>query len=160
MTQENTGGRVKVKKGAEVRFLGLDGIVSKEIYLINEDRTDRKGCIGLCERDGLRKVRVHYRRVLSLGDSTKAAIIESDNKHWALCPSCGHVNGVNHNNETIVCSDCSESFTVYWTGDKPMLKVEKAQKAQNCNAMNETQIFQLCATIREKFIFNPAFEPK
>src|SRR5262245_47066222 len=85
----NTGGRVHFDKDTEVRIQELDGAISKMVFLVEQERSDRKGFIGLKERDGTRAIRVHHRRVLPLSVEGKAVVIESGDRFWALCPECG-----------------------------------------------------------------------
>lgn len=126
----NTGGRVRFDKDTEVRILELDGTVSKTVYLVDQERSDRKGFVSLRERGGTRVVRVHHRRVLPLSVEGKAVVIESGDKFWALCPECGQTINVEAGSDTMDCSKCSKSFQLHWLGVKPMAEAKTAEKAE------------------------------
>lgn len=143
VVEANSGGRVRFSIGAEVRYIEMAGTISKGIYLIDQERSDRKGHVSLKEKGGTRVVRVHYRRILPNSMDGKAVVIESQDKLWAMCPDDGAVIEVSPGDTTINCSKCSKTFSLYWMGVKPMAdtktkepkteqkapKAEKAEKA-------------------------------
>lgn len=121
----NDGGRKRFKRNEEVRILELDGQVSSLTYLIGPEsetedvRADRKGYVILAEKEGTRKIKVHFRRILPLDVDNKAPVIESGDRFIALCPQCGTGIGVTSNSQNIDCPDCG-TFKLYWLGVKPM----------------------------------------
>lgn len=131
--EANSGGRVRFTVGAEVRYIEMAGTVSG-VYLVEQERSDRKGHISLKERDGIRVVRVHHRRILPKDMDGKAVVIESQNKLWALCPTCGSASEVSPGDATTDCPKCPpirKTLTLYWNGVKPMSEVKtKPEKAE------------------------------
>ena len=129
----NTGVRKKFSKGEEVRILELDGQVSESIYLIDPDtngevvRADRKGHVNLVEKDNARRVKVHFRRILPVVVDNKAPVIESGGKFVALCPKCGEAIGIIPSSIEANCNTCG-SFSLHWTGVKPMADATQTQK--------------------------------
>lgn len=132
----NSGGRVRFTLGAEVRYVEMSGEISRGVYLIDQERSDRKGHISLKEKDGTRVVRVHHRRILPVDMDGKAVVIESQDKLWAPCPEDGAAVEVSPGDTQMICPKCSKTFTLHWMGVKPMAdtktkepKAEKEPKA-------------------------------
>lgn len=125
--ETNSGGRVRFKLDSEVRYLQLAGTISPDVYLIKEERSDRKGLISIQEKDGTRVLRVHHRRILPMEMDGKAAVIESQDKHWCLCPTDGTVVEVSPGDIEAACPKCSKTFTLYWIGVKPMADATKTK---------------------------------
>lgn len=130
----NTGGRVQFVKDTEVRILELDGTVSKTVYLVDQERSDRKGFVALKERDGTRLVRVHHRRVLPLSVEGKAVVIESGDQYWALCPEHGQITAVEAGEETATCPQCSKIFPLHWLGVRPMAEATATPAEETATA--------------------------
>lgn len=143
----NTGGRVDYEKGSEVRILKTDGKVSNEVYIIESERSDRKGIVLLQEKSNNRQVRVQFRRILPVAIEGQAVVIESGGKCRAICPQCNHVSLVDASDQFFQCNTHGE-VPLYWLGVKPMTnsatkkpiqeqksemkntpKIEKAEKA-------------------------------
>ncbi len=148
--EANSGGRVRFQIGTEVRYVKMDGTIDPDVYLIDQERSDRKGHISLKEKltdDGDKKtprvVRVHHRRILPFSMDGKAVVIESQDRHWCLCPDDGAIIEVSPGDTEMNCPKCSRTFTLHWIGVKPMAdatktkaekepktpKAEKAEKA-------------------------------
>ncbi len=134
--EANSGGRVRFTLGAGVRYVEMSGEISRGIYLIDQERSDRKGHISLKEKDGTRVVRVHHRRILPVDMDGKAVVIESQDKLWAPCPEDGAAVEVSPGDTQMICPKCSKTFTLHWMGVKPMAdtktkepKAEKEPKA-------------------------------
>lgn len=128
--EANSGGRVRFNLGTEVRYIEIHGAISQEIYVIDQERSDRKGHISLKEKDGTRTLRVHHRRLLPVDMTGKAVVIESQDKLWALCPEDGMAVEVSPGDTEMVCPKCSKTFTLYWIGVKPMADATKTSKTK------------------------------
>jgi hypothetical protein len=126
----NTGGRVRFTKDMPVRILELDGTLSTVVYLVDQERSDRKGYVSLKERDGTRMVRVHHRRVLPLSVDGRAVVVETGDRFWAMCPEDGQVIEVASGSESAVCPKCSKSFLLHWLGVRPMADAATKDKAK------------------------------
>jgi hypothetical protein len=118
--ETNTGGRVRFAPSEEVRVIRVDGSLTKEVYQVEQERSDRRGYVGLREKDGTRTMRVHHRRVLPVSVDGKAVVIETGDKFWACCPECGHAKGVSTSATSMECPKCAKAFELHWLGVKPM----------------------------------------
>lgn len=122
----NSGGRVSFAMGTPVRFIELDGSLSKSVYVTDQERSDRKGHVLLREQTGTRTVRVHYRRILiAAAVDGKAVVVESHDQLWALCPEEGQPVAVKAGDDAMVCPQCSKSYPLHWMGVKPMADAAK-----------------------------------
>lgn len=120
MAEANTGGRVQLALQSEVRILQLDGTISTEKYVVDQERSDRNGLMSLKESGTNRAIKVHHRRILPPDVDGRAVVIESNNKYWAVHGSCGRLINIAAPVDSIECPDCSVSFPLYWLGEKPM----------------------------------------
>lgn len=119
----NTGGRMRFEVHSKVRILLIDGTISKEIYTIAEARSDRHAYILL--RHDNKETKVHHRRVIPISVDGKITVVESGDKYWALCPTCGEVTQIGLDTITVTCLRCkSEPRELFWLGVKPMSNVE------------------------------------
>lgn len=126
----NSGGRVRYSLEEEVRYVEMDGSISKEVYVVTQQRSDRKGHVSLRQREGTREVRVHFRRILPAQMDGKAVVIESQDRYWALCPEDQEPVDVNPGDDAVTCPKCSKTFTLHWMGARPMSeKTTTAEKA-------------------------------
>lgn len=124
----NSGGRVRYSSLEEVRYVEMDGSISKEVYVVTQERSDRKGHVSLRQKDGTREVRVHFRRILPSEMDGKAPVIESQDRYWALCPEDQEPVDVSPGDDTVTCSKCSKTFTLHWMGARPMSDKATAEK--------------------------------
>jgi hypothetical protein len=168
MPTVNTGGRKSFTRGERVKYLTIEGVVSDGVYLVdpgdpaaeeeqvgNVVRSDRKGQIVLRPENGVKnshELKVHFRRVLPLSVEGKAPVIESGDKYRTICPSCNCVAEVVGRSDTTTCSNCEESFQLYWLGTKPM-NVEELVNTE------ETET-KLKAESKPKAEAKPKAEPK
>lgn len=120
VTLENNGGRQRFVLEEEVRIIELDGSVSQTVYLVSQDRSDRKGLVSLKERDGPRIIRVHYRRILPISVDGKAHVTGTGDRFWALCPTCGRPSEVVVTDSSVTCPKCNKTYPLHWLGVKPM----------------------------------------
>lgn len=125
----NSGGRVNYLLNSQVRILCCDGRVSKEVYEVESDRSDRKGHVALKEVNSNRQVRVQYRRILPVNIDGQAAVIESGGKFRAVCPKCNYVEAIFPSSENFSCQVHGQ-FPLYWLGDKPMSEATTVTKTE------------------------------
>lgn len=128
MSNSNTGGRVSFTIDDEVKILELDGRVSDDIYIIKQNRSDRKGHLLLIHKltEAIRKV--HHRRVLPKGyEDGMATVLEVSNRFYALCPKCGKKEEILPTRDDLQCPDCGR-FNLFWISDKPDIEVYKTKK--------------------------------
>ncbi len=144
--ETNSGGRVRFQIGAEVRYVQMDGTVSNDIYLIDQERSDRKGHLSLKERlegEGDKRtprvVRVHHRRILPVDMEGKAVVIESQDKHWCLCPTDGTAIEVSPGDTETTCPKCSTLFSLHWIGVRPMADATKTKEPKTETAAAATK---------------------
>lgn len=123
----NTGGRVGYALQDEVNILELDGRISQDIYVINQERSDRKGLLQLIhKKSGLLK-KVHHRRILPKAyDGEMAVVLETSNRFYALCPKCGKIEEILPTKDDITCPTCGR-FTLYWLSKKPDVNVYRSK---------------------------------
>lgn len=135
----NTGGRVVFEKESRVRYLQIDGSVSKEVYVVFSEnisrdvRSDRKGLITLKQENGQKLIKVHARRILPLSVDGKSPVIQSTDKYRTICPECGIIHGfIQRPNEDKLDCQCGSTIYLYWIGDtpKPIEKLEKAMSEE------------------------------
>lgn len=128
MSNSNTGGRVSFTLDDEVKILELDGRVSDDIYIIKQNRSDRKGHLLLIHKHTNVMRKVHHRRVLPNGyDDSMATVVEVSNRFYALCPKCGKKEEILPTRDDLLCPDCGR-FGLYWISSKPDIEVYKAKK--------------------------------
>jgi hypothetical protein len=151
----NTGGRVRFNQSEEVRYIKVDGSITTEVYQVDQERSDRRGYIGLREKGTARTVRVHHRRVLPTNVDGKAVVIETGDKFWACCPKCGHTKGVNASDASMECPKCASAFELHWLGVKPMS--DTATKAETKEKKAKTPRPEKAKTAKTP---RPAREPK
>lgn len=142
----NLGGRVRFEVGSEVRYLELDGRVSR-LHLVQQERADRKGYVSLIQKDGTNVVRVRHSRILPASVDGKAVVIQVQDRACVLCPGDGHVQEVSASDAEFTCQQCGSTFTLFWLGGKPMAdatktrekapKTEKAEKTAPAKAAKE-----------------------
>lgn len=118
----NTGGRVTYNVSDEIRILELDGSVSRDVYVIDQDRSDRKGHLRLIHKKSGSTKKVHHRRVLPDYDDSMAIVLETGSKFYALCPECGKTEEILPTRDDITCPKCGK-FSLYWLSAKPDLEV-------------------------------------
>ena len=106
--QENTGGRVHFVVGQNVRVINTDGIITGNDYVIDQDRSDRRGQLQLIHKESGKLKKIHHRRVLSNDyKDGEAVVLESNNRFYALCPYCGSSEEIS-NGETWDCYKCGQ----------------------------------------------------
>lgn len=138
---ENSGGRVRYAMDQPVRYVEMDGSISG-VYLVKQERSDRKGHITLQEQNGTRVVRTHHRRIIDSSVKGMAVVVESQDRLWALCPDDGEVVEVEQNQADMTCPKCDKTFPLYWNGVRPMAdatKTEKAPKAEKAEKAPKTE---------------------
>jgi hypothetical protein len=113
----------KISQDTNVRILQINGTVSKEVYIIDED-ADRKGLVSLKQKGSLKTIKVIHSRVLPTSADGKAVVIESGDKYKVVCPECDDV-GVITDTDTWAgtceeCKGCKKEFNLHWLGVKPM----------------------------------------
>lgn len=128
----NTGGRVTFQLQSEVRIVCPDGRISQEVYLIDSEKSDRKGHVLLKEKGTTKLVKVQFRRIIPVNVGGQAAVIESGGKYRAVCPNCNYVEMITAVSEYLTCPSHGQ-FPLYWLGVKPMTetvekKVEKTKR--------------------------------
>lgn len=126
----NTGGRVTFSPQSEVRILRVDGKISPEVYIVDAEKSDRKGHITLKERGATKSVKVHFRRVLPVSVEGQAAVIESGGKCRAICPNCNYIETVTAVSECLTCPSHGQ-FQLYWLGAKPMTETVEKKTGKN-----------------------------
>lgn len=116
--QENTGGRVHFVVGQNVRVINTDGIITGNDYVIDQDRSDRRGQLQLIHKESGKLKKIHHRRVLSNDyKDGEAVVLESNNRFYALCPYCGSSEEIS-NGETWDCYKCGK-LQLYWLSNRP-----------------------------------------
>lgn len=115
----NSGGRVSYSLNSQVRILCCDGKISKEVYMVETDRSDRKGHVALKDIKSQKQVKVQYRRILPVNIDGQAAVIESGGKFRAICPECNYIEAVDSTTQNLNCSVHGKK-SLYWLGEKPM----------------------------------------
>lgn len=139
--QANTGGRVTFQIGSEVRILCPDGKVSTEVYIIESEKSDRKGHVILKDKGTAKQVKVQYRRILPVFVDNNAVVIESGGKYRAVCPKCNYVEVVAGVSDYLTCPSHGQ-FQLYWLGVKPMTeatekKVDGTKKEKSVSEKKE-----------------------
>lgn len=118
----NTGGRVTFSLQSQVRILCADGRISQEVYIVDSEKSDRKGHVTLKEQGTTKLVKVHFRRVIPVAFGGQAAVIESGGKCRAVCPNCNYVETITDVSECLTCPSHGQ-FPLYWLGVKPMTEI-------------------------------------
>lgn len=124
----NTGGRVTFQQNAEVRILCSDGRISREIYEVDSEKSDRKGHVTLKEKGTTRMVKIQFRRIIPVNVDGQAAVIESAGKFRAVCPNCNYVEMITAVSDHLSCPSHGQ-FQLYWLGVKPMAESTVEKKA-------------------------------
>ena len=147
----NTGGRAIYGVNDDIRILELDGSVSRDVYVVDQDRSDRKGHLRLIHKNSGLAKKVHHRRILTNYDDDMAVVLENGNKFYALCPKCGKTEEILPTRDDITCPQCGQ-FSLYWLSTKPDLGVyqtktlnerkPKKEMAKN-NKVDITQLLTL-----------------
>lgn len=114
---DNTGGRIDLEEGSEIRIINEKGKVSDEIYIVRASRSDRKGHV-LIEKDGS-PLKVHYKRVVPRESHGKAVCVESTGRYFVMCPECNTTTEIEPNIDHYTCGTHGVK-SILWTGVKPM----------------------------------------
>lgn len=126
MSAVNNGGRANFESGQEVRLLLADGTISNEVYVIETQRSDRKGHVQVKERNTTKSLKVQYRRILPVNVEGKSAVIESAGRYRSICPKCTYIEMISSNSEHLTCP-LHGRFDLYWLGVKPMTTEAQSQ---------------------------------
>lgn len=124
---DNTGGRVSYTLGEKVRVLNPNGTVSKEVYTIQQDKSDRKGHVSLLNEKG-EELKVNHRRILPFSIVATAIIVEVGDKYKAVCPTCGFVDMIRIVADKYKCSNCQSEHVCHWINTKPLKEVIRETK--------------------------------
>ena len=131
----NTGGRAHFSVGEIVRVIEPDGKVTGLDYIIDQDRSDRRGQLQIIHKESGRIKKTHHRRILSSDyHDGMAVVLESNNRFFALCPKCGDSEEIT-NGDSWVCNNCGE-FELHWLSNRP--DTIKQVKARNLKAPSMT----------------------
>ena len=112
----NTGGRIDLVEGSDIRIIDEKGKVSDDVYIVRASRSDRKGHV-LIEKDGV-TLKVHYKRVVSKESHGKAVCVESAGRYFVMCPECQTTTEIEPDGDHYTCSAHGVK-SIYWTGIKP-----------------------------------------
>ena len=126
---DNTGGRIDLQVGSEVRIIDNIGKISDDVYIVRASRSDRKGHV-LLEKDGV-SLKVHYKRIMQKESHGKAVCVESAGHYSAVCPECAIVIEIEPNSEQLICNVHGPK-SIIWTGVKPTsTKQSKTPRPKN-----------------------------
>lgn len=124
----NNGGRVSFVKGSFVRIIEVDGSLSSTKYIIDIERSDRRGSVVLIDPKGNR-LKVHHKRVVEFLDD-KSTVVESNGAFWSLCPKDGSMTKVDASVDKVTCSQCNLTHETHWIGVKPMQVVKQPKEVK------------------------------
>lgn len=130
----NSGGRVSFEKGSKVRLLELDGRVSKKVYTMHTNKTDRKGHI-LVTCEAGEPFKVNHRRILPEETTNKACVVEYNDKYRVICPACGIVDSLKSLVDKYTCQ-CGSTNECHWIGiqtitpEEEVIMVKKESEAK------------------------------
>jgi hypothetical protein len=133
--KDNTGGRNRFIRSSMVRYITIQGNVSSEEYIIDPDNSsdvivaDRKGLVLIKSHDRKKEFKVQSRRILPVDVSGKVPVIESGNKYRAVCNNCCNVLEIIVPTDAATCGRCTNSFPLFWTGDKPMTNIVESAES-------------------------------
>jgi len=105
---KNTGGRIKLEFGKEVRYLNMEGCVSDLVYTIDSRWTDFKARVPL--RNNGSVVEVHHKRVLDKELHGKAIALLGEQEIIALCPKCRQISNVKSGQVFLPCCNVEVYF--------------------------------------------------
>lgn len=114
---DNTGGRIDLEEGSEIRIINERGKVSDDLYIVRASRSDRKGHV-LIEKDGM-TMKVHYKRVVPKESHGKAVCVESIGRYFVMCPECQTTTEIEPDTDHYTCGIHGVK-SILWTGVKPM----------------------------------------
>jgi hypothetical protein len=141
----NNGGRVTFANGLKVRYLQINGSVSRDIYTVYSENagatsvcSDRKGHLTLKQESSQKLLKVHSRRILPLSIDNKSPVIRSIDKYRTICPNCGTINSFTDRpiEDKFEC-ECGSTYTLYWGAEKPK-QISKPEIAMSNDAVTET----------------------
>lgn len=124
---DNNGGRVSYTLGDKVRILSLNGTVSKDVYTIEQEKSDRKGHVALLDSKG-KELRVNHRRILPFATEATACVVEIGDKFKVVCPSCGFVGTIRIVSDKYTCENCNNEHQCHWINTKPLKEIIKEAK--------------------------------
>lgn len=118
MTADNNGGRVSFDQTLDYRILLTDGSVSHELYVMETEKSDRKGHVLVRQKDTTRQIKVQHRRVLPANANGKSCVIEFGGKYRSICPKCTYIEMITNQNN-LTCPIHGQ-FDLHWIGVRPM----------------------------------------
>lgn len=119
---KNTGGRIKLDLGKEVRYLNMEGCVSDLVYTIDSQWTDFKARVPLRNNDSI--IEVHHKRVLDKELHGKAIVLLGEQEIIATCPKCKQICNVKSGQVSLNCCNVEVFFMTEAT---VAAKTEEAQ---------------------------------
>lgn len=140
----NNGGRVTFANGSRVRYLQIDGKISRDVYTVySEDAvapsvcSDRKGHLTLKQENNQKLIKVHSRRILPLSVDNKSPVIRSIDKYRTVCPNCGTINSFTDRpiEDKIEC-ECGNTCALYWGTETPK-QISKPEITMSNDAVTE-----------------------
>lgn len=130
---KNTGGRIELDFGKEVRYLNMEGYVSDLVYTIAGKFTDFKARVPLNNNGSI--IEVHHKRVLDKELHGKAIALAGEQEIIAACPKCKQISNVKSGQVFLNCCNVEVFF---------MSEATVAAKTE------EVQVFDL-NSLKDKF---------
>jgi len=127
---KNTGGKLNVEFGKEVRFITLEGLVSDLVYTIDSTSTNSWALVPL--RNGDCVINVHHKRVVDVELHGSAVAMLGDKEIVALCPVCKRVETFQPGQVLLSC--CPE-VKVFFMNEATVAAQVEETKAFDLNAL-------------------------
>lgn len=127
---KNTGGKLNLEFGKEVRFLTVEGYVSDLVYTIDGSSTDSWALVPL--RNGDSVISVHHKRLLDVNLQGSAIAMLGDKEIVASCPVCHKVEVFQPGQ---VSMSCCKNVKVYFMSEATVAAKVEESKAFDLNAL-------------------------